>query len=161
MDDGDVSCAACIYTRDGERRIHGTADELRELYENVGSRKARGCSRFARYNNLVHKICAQTRPGFDLPWDFADIGNKREVWFASGQLCFMEYTPRLVDNENRVQPVFRAIGFKLKIPKIVFGERSTNERASHNFKKRTDSTKERIDIHSRRGKTGIEKKKTL
>lgn len=57
MDDGDVSCALS-YTEEG-RRIEGTADELRELYENAGSRKACACSRFARYNNLVHKIPAK------------------------------------------------------------------------------------------------------
>ena len=95
--------ATCLRTyRDERRRIqiererererereNGYADELRELYENAGSRKARersrACSRISpRYNNLVRKICAQTRPDTALPWDFMGIGTQAS-WLASGR----------------------------------------------------------------------------
>lgn len=68
----------------------------------LGAVKHAARSHLARYNNLVHKICAQTRPGFDLPWDFAGHREQERSWFASGQLCFMEYTRDLSITKSRL-----------------------------------------------------------
>lgn len=93
----------------------------------LGAVKHAARSHLARYNNLVHKICAQTRSGFDLPWDFAGHREQERSWFASGQLCFMEYTRDLSITKSRLATTRCHTGagwyrFKLKMVNGNIGE---------------------------------------